>query len=279
MAAQPFATRGVLPARSRPSAVKAAATPQRRLVHERPAGVWFFRALLLVPFVAMAPEIAAAVLRRPGSIENLSASTAGVLGTSSFVIFVMMLSVTPIRTVTGWKWHLVLRRDYGIGMFLVAALDLILSATTTGDTIPGGVVTRVVGRAGLFVGTLATFLLVPLVLTANRRAQRWLGPHWKWVHRLVYVVWVAVLLHLFLLFGLRGEIFRNALLVSTPLAVLRIDRLQRWWAESRRRRSHRLIRLVALIPLMAMLTLGLTPFVRDLAKDGAAAFAQAPPNG
>src|ERR1700693_1177344 len=57
--------------------------------------VWFFRSLLVVPFVLMAPEVISLVLGRAGSVANVSASTADVLGTSSFLLFVMMLAVTP----------------------------------------------------------------------------------------------------------------------------------------------------------------------------------------
>ena len=125
---------------------------------------------------------------KPDGVANISASVADVLGTSTFLIFIMMLAVTPIYTTTGWRWHVILRRDYGIAMFFTAATDITLAATTTGDTFPGSPLTRVGGHTFLIAGTLATLLLVPLVLTANKRAQRWLGRHWKSVQRLTYVV-------------------------------------------------------------------------------------------
>src|SRR2546430_11731013 len=61
----------------------------------------------------------------------------------------MMLAVTPIHTVTGWRWHVILRRDYGIAMFFAAATDITLAATTTGDTFPGPALTRVGGHTFL----------------------------------------------------------------------------------------------------------------------------------
>src|SRR5258708_1865013 len=151
-------------------------TPTRQTGHG-PKAVWFFRALLLVPFVLMGPEVVSLVLGRPNGAANVSSSVADVLGTSTFLIFIMMLAVTPIRTMTGWNWHVILRRDYGIAMFVSAAIDLTLAAITTGDTFPGTVLTRVGGHTFLVAGTLSTLLLVPLVVTANRRAQKWLCPH------------------------------------------------------------------------------------------------------
>src|SRR5207237_10750424 len=238
-------------------------------------GIWFFRGLLLIPFVLMGPEIISAILGRPGAVANISASVADVLGTSTFLIFIAMLAVTPIHTVTGWRWHIILRRDYGIAMFATAAPDLTLAASTTGDTFPGTVLTRVGGHTFLVAGTLSTLLLVPLVVTANRSAQQWLGRHWKSVQRLTYVVWGTILVHLFLLFGLT-TIFLYALAVSVPLALLRIPFVRRWWDATRRAHSHRALRAVAGIALIALFATGYVPLAQELAVKGSAAFVQSP---
>jgi len=237
--------------------------------------VWFIRALLLTPFVLMAPEVIALVLGRPDAVAHVSTSTADVLGTSALLVFVLMLTVTPLHTLTGWRWHLVLRRDYGIAMFLVAATDLILAAITTGDTFPGGLPNRVAGHSFLVVGLLATLLLVPLVLTANRRAQRLLGGEWKRLHRLTYAVWVLVLLHLLLLFGV-GGIFLDAVAVSAPLALLRVSAVRHRWTTARREGTHRPLRWGVAAALGAMFAAGLVPLLLELARKGTAAFAQNP---
>ena len=237
--------------------------------------VWLLRALLVVPFVVMGPEVISAVESRPDAVANISASTADVLGTSTFLIFVAMLAVTPVHTVTGWRWHIVLRRDFGIAMFVTAAADLTLAAITTGDTFPGTVLTRIGGHTFLLAGTLSALLLVPLVVTANRPAQRWLGRHWKSIQRLTYVVWATVLVHLFLLFGLT-TIFLYAVAVSLPLAFLRVPPVRRWWDAARRLGTHRLLRLVAAAVLTAVFVAGFAPLVQELAVKGGAAFVQHP---
>jgi len=238
-------------------------------------GLWFFRALLLIPFVLMAPEVVSAILGRPGAVANISASVADVLGTSTFLIFVLMLTVTPIRTVTGWRWHLILRRDYGIAMFVTAGLDITLAATTTGDTFPGSPLTRVGGHSFLVAGTLSTLLLVPLVITANRPAQQWLGRHWKSVQRLTYAVWAMILVHLFLLFGIT-TIFLYALAVSAPLALMRVPPVRRWWDSARRANRHRTLRAVAAAVMLAVFASGFVPLARELAEKGSAAVVQQP---
>jgi len=246
----------------------------RRAARRSPA-VWAFRALLLAPFVLMGPEILATIVGRPGSVTNLSNSTADVLGTSALLLFMIMLTVTPLHTLTGWRWHLVLRRDCGIAMFAVAALDLVLAATTTGRTFPGVFFTRVAGHTFLVAGTLAVLLVVPLAVTANRRAQRWLGPHWKWLHRLTYFAWVAILLHLLFLFGFRS-FFLDAVVISLPLLVLRVPHVRQWLASSRRAGTRRLARHAVTVAVVATLVIGYAPFLRELARVGTAAFVQHP---
>ena len=270
--AQPFASTVVVaPVGPGPGSPPAAHRRDRR----NPA-IWAFRVLLLTPFALMTPEIVSAVAGRRGSVANISASTADVLGTSAFLMFATMLAVTPLHTLTGWRWHLVLRRDFGLGMFAVAGLDLTLAASTTADTFPGGLLTRVVGHSFLAAGTLSVLLLVPVAATAHLRAQRWLGPHWKWVHRLTYVAWGTILLHLLLLFGLRS-FFLDAVIISVPLVVLRVPAIRRWLSSSRRAGAHALVRTVATAGTAAILVVGYVPFIRELARVGVAAFLQHPP--
>jgi len=239
------------------------------------AALWFFRALLLIPFALMGPEIVSAILGRPGAVANISASVADVLGTSTFLIFLTMVAVTPIHTITGWRWHVILRRDYGIAMFATAATDITLAAITTGDTFPGTVLTRIGGHPFLFAGTLSTLLLVPLVITANRWAQQWLGRHWKSVQRITYVVWATILFHLFLLFGLT-TIFLYAVAASAPLALLRVPLVRRWWDAARRAGRHRVLRGAVALVLVAVFAAGYVPLARELAEKGGAAFIQQP---
>lgn len=270
--AQPGASHLVQP--SVPSRLAPPRSGCRR--RRRNPAIWPLRVLLLTPFVLMTPEIVSALEGRRGSVANISASTADVLGTSAFLMFATMLVVTPLHTLTGWRWHLVLRRDFGLGMFAAAGLDLTLAASTTADTFPGGVLTRVTGHSFLAAGTLSVLLLVPVAATAHRRAQRWLGPHWKWVHRLTYVAWATILLHLLLLFGLRS-FFLDAVMISLPLAVLRTPVIARWLSSSRRAGTHALTRRLVTAATVGVLVVGYAPFIRELARVGVAAFLQHPP--
>ena len=237
--------------------------------------LWSVRVLLLTPFVLMGPEILSGLLGRPDAVEHLGTSTADVLGTSTLLLFVMMLTVTPIYTLTGWTWHIPLRRDIGIAMFVTAALDLVLAALTTGEDFSGGVLGRLGGHSFLLAGTLATLLLVPLALTAHRRAQRWLGGYWKRLHRLVYVIWALILLHLFLLFNLHG-IFLQALALSIPLVLLRLPPIRGWWVAARRPRDYRIPRGALAVVMVGVFAVGFVPMAQELATKGGQAIVQRP---
>ena len=260
-----FAALDVLPAQ------RGAAAP----ISVAKMAVWLFRLLLITPFVFMTPEIVAAIRSQPEAIDHLQSSSADVLGNAGLVIFVLMLAVTPIRTMTGWRWHIPLRRDYGIAMFLVAFLDLVLAALVTDNRFPGGFMTRVSGHSFLAVGTLATLLCLPLVVTANNRAQRALGKYWKPLHRMTYVVWVAILVHLLLLFGFH-DVAIHALEVSVPLLVLRIPRVRTWCMSARKTKRHRGRRVAVGLLSAGVFLIGLVPIVQDLAVSGTQAFHQAP---
>lgn len=241
----------------------------------RGLGIWLLRLPLLVPFVLMAPEFYSLALQRPQAAHHISLSAADVLGMSALLFMFVSLTVTPLHTVSGWRWHRPLRRDYGIGMFVVALTDFICAATVTGDQFHGGLVNRIAGHTFLLAGTLSTFLLVPLALTANRRAQRWLGPHWKWLHRLIYVIWITVLLHLAFLFAFR-TLFIDALLVSAPLAVLRLPPVRDRWVAARKAKSHLAVRWASGLAMFGMYGAGFGLLVRELVSVGLLALHQSP---
>jgi sulfoxide reductase heme-binding subunit YedZ len=237
--------------------------------------VCLFRLLLPLPFLAMAPEIVAGLQGRPDAMEHLTASGADVLGNGAFIFFTMMLLVTPVITMTGWRWHVPLRRDFGLAMFAVAMLDLVLSAVATSSRFPGGFMTRVTGHSFLAVGTLATLLCIPLALTANTSAQRALGRYWKPLHRTTYVVWAAIVVHLLLLFGFHDAAL-HVLEVSAPLLALRLPPIKRWLTATRRAGTRRSARVAVGSVAALVLLVGMVPIVHDFIASGHGAFIQQP---
>jgi len=253
------------------------ALPRRIRIRRRSPVVWVLRAAILVPFVFMAPEIALALTGRPAGVTDLRISDADVMGNAALVAFMVMMAVTPVHTMTGWKWHECLRRDFGLGMAAAAFTDLTLAIIVTGKEFHGGLLNRVVGHTFLLAGTISVALLVPLALTANQRAQRWLGPHWKTLHRLVYVLWVTVLLHLAFLFAFR-TLFIAALEMSAPLLVMRLPPVRDWWVAARRNHRQLALRWLLAIGLWTVFGLGLVTIVHEYVNVGVGAILLHPPS-
>lgn len=156
-------------------------------------------ALLIMGVPALIPPfliVPGVLTLSAGALNNGEADT---LGTGSEILLIGTLLISPLMTLTRWRWIFPLRRWYGIMMAFTALSDAAVAAVTT--DFAGGIFGRLAGHSFLLVGLVMTMLLIPLVLTANRRAQRWLGRYWPVLHKLVYVVWGLLLLHLALLEG------------------------------------------------------------------------------
>jgi sulfoxide reductase heme-binding subunit YedZ len=177
--------------------------------------------------------------------DVLTNTEADVLGTGGEFCLLAALSITPVITLTGARWIAPLRRWYGI-MFAVIGIADSVTAAITGD-FAGGVFGRVAGHSFLLAGFLIILLALPLLATANTAAQRKLGKYWKRLHKITYVIWGLLIIHLVLLdgvtpFGVESDgdgdpvfhqRFYQAVAISIPLVILRLPPVRRWIAAQR----------------------------------------------
>lgn len=235
--------------------------------------VYALGTLTLAPMLFMLPEIVTV------DADKLSTSNADVLGNGVFIIFVMMLCITPLQTITGRTWFLPLRWWFGVMFFATAVLDLTIASIVTGGDFHGGFFGRIAGHIFLLLGTLSTLLGLPLVLTASHRAQRSLGKYWKGLQRITYVIWALILLHLLILFNIHGAPFHRAVEVSLPLLILRIPVVRKWIVQrSWRAWSPDTLQLaVVLLPLLLVFGWGFYNLVHEEISVGWAAFVLNPP--
>jgi sulfoxide reductase heme-binding subunit YedZ len=243
-------------------------------------------------------ELALALLRLPAFVpllfiargwlqlnarEVLTNNEANVLGTGGEICFFVMLSITPIITLTGARWIAPLRRWYGI-MFAVIGISDAITASITGD-FAGGVFGRVAGHTFLLAGLLLILLALPLLATANTFAQRRLGRYWKRLHKVTYLLWALLVFHLLLLdgyvpFGASGgdgipvfhQRFYQAVAISIPLLVLRLPGVRRWIA-ARRADGQQARVWLAVAPLAALYLAGLTFIINEEIFTGTMALA------
>jgi sulfoxide reductase heme-binding subunit YedZ len=274
----------------------------RRPVSSRAADTWLSEELTFSAGTIRKRSLALILLRLPAFVpllfilrgwlslnakDVLTNTEADVLGTGGEICFFVAVSVTPLITLAGQRWIAPLRRWYGI-MFAVIGLADTITASITGN-FAGGVIGRVAGHSFLVVGLFIILLALPLLATANTPAQRKLGKYWKRLHRMTYVIWGLVVLHLLLLDGvmpfggpegdgdsIMHQRFYQAVAISVPLIVLRLPPVRRWIAGQRAAGRQRLVYL-AFLPLAALFILGFAYIVNEEISTGTMVLTMRPP--
>lgn len=107
------------------------------------------------------------------------------------------LAVTPIRQTTGWTQVARLRRMLGLFAFFYIALHLVSYLVFLQQLNLNDVLHDIAKHPYVLVGFTAFCAMVPLAATSNDRMMRHLKQRWKTLHRLVYVIVVLGLVHLF----------------------------------------------------------------------------------
>ena len=133
------------------------------------------------------------------------------------------LTVTPIRWVTGWNAVIRFRRMLGLFTFFYATLHfstyVVLDHFFAVDVILEDVIERKYVTAG-FTGFV---LLIPLAVTSTQAMMRRLGgKRWHALHRLIYLIAIAGVVHFLWLVKLDlGE----PLIYAAILTILLVTRL------------------------------------------------------
>jgi len=128
------------------------------------------------------------------------------------------LAVTPIRQIAGWTRVARLRRMLGLFAFLYIALHLASYLIFVQQLNPSGVLHDIAKHPYVLVGFTAFCAMVPLAATSNDWMMRRLKQRWKTLHRLVYVIVVLGLVHLFWL--TRSSYFEVSVYAGITAALL-----------------------------------------------------------
>ena len=124
-------------------------------------------------------------------VEFVTRST----GTWTLVFLCITLAVTPARRLTGWNWLQRLRRMLGLFAFFYGALHFTTYFWLDQWFDLAAIVKDIVKRPFITVGFAAFLLMIPLALTSTDAMVRRLGRRWGKLHRLVYAVAMAAILH------------------------------------------------------------------------------------
>jgi DMSO/TMAO reductase YedYZ heme-binding membrane subunit len=173
---------------------------------------WIFRCWPAVPPLA---------LILPFLHQDRPAHFAGViLGLDATLCLVMCMSVTPLLTVAKVKAHRY-RMIYGVWMFVLGAAGLALAVLLDPEMAES-----MAGDSVAWTGTTLVLLLLPMTLTSNRVAQRWLGPEWKrWQRGLLWAVYVLVLGHLAALQSY--AVLLGFMMTTGPMIILRLPEVRK----------------------------------------------------
>ena len=125
-------------------------------------------------------------------IEKITRTT----GYWTLTFLMITLAATPLRSVSGWSWPIRLRRMLGLFAFFYASLHFLTYLVVDQFFDWTAIVKDIAKRPYITVGFPAFIMLIPLAVTStNKMVQRLGGRRWKNLHKLIYVIGIAGVVH------------------------------------------------------------------------------------
>ena len=166
----------------------ATAKPARRF-NWQSARIWALYALGLLP---------AAWYFYLGATDNLGADPARtfehLLGLWALRFLLATLAVTPLFILFNVRL-VAYRRALGLLAFWYVAFHFTVYLTLDRQLDFSAIIPDIIKRPYITIGMAGFVMLLPLAVTSNRFSIRKLGPRWNTLHKLIYVIVVAGLLH------------------------------------------------------------------------------------
>lgn len=135
------------------------------------------------------------------------------LGETGLKLLLAGLAITPLRRFAGINL-IRFRRAVGLTAFLYITVHLTVWLVLDLQSFTR-IWSDILKRPYITIGMLGFVLMIPLAVTSNDRFVRKLGPVWRWLHKLVYLVAVLGALHFVMLvkgFQIEPLIFLGAIL-------------------------------------------------------------------
>lgn len=125
-------------------------------------------------------------------IEKITHNT----GFWALTFLLLTLTATPLRWLSGWSWPLRLRRMLGLFSFFYACLHFLTYLVLDQFFDFAAICQDILKRPYITVGFSAFVLLIPLAITSHQAMIRRLGgQRWLQLHRLIYPIAIAAVLH------------------------------------------------------------------------------------
>jgi len=125
-------------------------------------------------------------------IEKITRTT----GYWTLTFLMITLAATPLRSVSGWSWPIRWRRMLGLFAFFYASLHFLTYLVLDQFFDWPAIVKDIAKRPYITVGFPAFVMLVPLAVTStNKMVQRLGAKRWKNLHKLIYIIGIAGVVH------------------------------------------------------------------------------------
>ena len=125
-------------------------------------------------------------------IEKITRAT----GYWTLTFLMITLAATPLRALSGWSWPIRFRRMLGLFAFFYASLHFLTYLVVDQFFDWPAIVKDIAKRPFITVGFPAFLLLIPLAVTSTNKMVHRLGAkRWKQLHRLIYLIASAGVVH------------------------------------------------------------------------------------
>lgn len=116
-------------------------------------------------------------------------------GDIALIFLLLSLSITPLRTLTGYNRIGPLRKTFGLNAFYYAVLHLLIFVGLDYQFNLAYIFEAIGFRKYIWVGLSAFLILLVMAITSIHKLKITAGKTWKKIHSFVYLAGLLVVLH------------------------------------------------------------------------------------
>ena len=146
-------------------------------------------------------------------------------GLTALIILTIMLSLTPLSTITHELYFRSFRKPVGLYAFLYASVHMLIFVVLDFNLNGERLIRQVTEKPFILLGLTGYILLAALAITSFKSVKAKMGKNWRRLHRMVYLIAVLIVVHDTLsqkgnAFQVQGNLLQPILLGSIILLLL-----------------------------------------------------------
>jgi len=127
----------------------------------------------------------------PEPIKDITHHT----GKWTLYFIVITLAMTPLKKITKLNIWINYRRMFGLFIFFYSSVHLMTYVGLDYRFDLTSIGSDIIKKKYIFIGFAAWLLLIPLVVTSNKKMMKILKNNWKKLHRLIYLISLFGVIH------------------------------------------------------------------------------------